>query len=720
MNTHSWLAEWSSWLWPNVAVHLWEATLFVGFVALGVRLLKRAPASTRYWFWLLAAVKLLIPSVLLAWLLSEIPSAAPSLAPPPLEQATDGAPASDPGRPLYEVLSPLLLTRPVVGQPVSAETHNELYCALTLTWLLGFVFFVVRWARGSLHLAWAVKISHGLVSSRETEILKRVRSWLLLKQDVDILISARVTEAGLWGIWRPTVLLPEEAACRLSDEELEAVLLHELLHVERRDNLAVILQKAITALLWFYPPAWLIDRKLFEERERACDEEVVRLKKSPETYVSGILKVARACVEQRLVGTSSIGGASLKRRMKHLLSAAAPRRLGTPERVLIIGLVAGLTVFSLGAGLVNRDAYAAWSSSANGYSLRIQTNREGIQEDASAVVRMSASECGPIVEEPMRNRRIGSTPPTITVQQVEQSPELPISFRNPRSSPLLITDARLRAMRVEEGGVFLLLPRVSLSNRTARRVTAVRLNFHHARLRRTVRAEMYQLDLEPHGSFSTDRMPGKSAQRFLHFGHGRLSPRNLQAADSGRRVFHPYVIYFPVEKTPADFTVEVLGVRFADGDTWGDVPSRFPRLPPRRPFPSQALSFGSPDAFDARPSSERVRVNEGEQRKKILNRLEPPCPSLAFSMGIDGSLVLEAAIGRDGSIQALRTIGGEPRLYRHVAASVVDAVKQWKYEPTFRQGKPVEVLTTITVKFVFDTPSGDRMTKRQSSRLVTM
>ena len=307
------------------------------------------------------------------------------------------------------------------------------------------------------------------------------------------------------------MILPEGAASRLSDEELEAVLLHELLHVERRDNLAVILQKAITALLWFYPLAWLIDRRLFEERERACDEEVLRLRQSPETYASGILKVARACVEQRLVGTSSIGGASLKRRMKHLLSTEPPRGLGAAERAVIIGLVAGLTVFSLGAGLVNRDAYAAWSSSTNRYSLGMQSSQEGILEDVSAVVHMSHSECGPMVEESMRNRRIGSPPPTITLQHIEQSPELPIAIQNPADSPLLITGSGLRAMKVEPGGVYLLLPRVSLSNRTARKITAVRLKFRHVPLRRTVHAEMYQLDLEPRGSFSTDRMPGKRA-----------------------------------------------------------------------------------------------------------------------------------------------------------------------------------------------------------------
>ena len=362
MNIHSWLSEWSSWLWPNLVVHLWEAALFIGLLALGIQLLKRAPASTRYWFWLLAAVKLLVPSVLLVWLVSEIPGEAPALTSPPLEQSNHGALTSAPARPVYEILQPLLLSPPPVAPPVSAVAHNELYCALTLTWLSGFVFFVVRWAKGSLSLSRAVRTSRRIVSSRETEILKRVRSQLQLTQDVVILVSDKVTEAGLWGIWRPTVLLPEGAASRLSDEELEAVILHELVHVKRRDNLAVVLQKAIFALLWFYPPVWLIDWKLFEERERACDEEVLRLRQSPETYISGMLKVVRACVEQRLVGTSSIGGSSLKRRMVYLLSTGLPRKLGILECALIIGFVAGLSLFSVCAGLMNRDVYAAWST----------------------------------------------------------------------------------------------------------------------------------------------------------------------------------------------------------------------------------------------------------------------------------------------------------------------------------------------------------------------
>ena len=519
MNMHSWLAEWSSWLWPNLVVHLWETTLLVGLVALGVRLLKRAPAGTRYWFWLLAAVKLVVPSVLLVGLVSEIPPVAQALSPPTLEQSTDGALTSNPGRPAYQVLEPLLLSPPPVAPPVSAAVHNELYCTLTLTWFAGFVFLVVRWAKGSFGLARAVRTSSRSASSRETEILKRVRSQLQLTQEVVILVSDKVTAAGLWGIWRPTVLLPEAAASRLSDEELEAVMLHELLHVERRDNLAIVLQKSLLALLWFYPLIWLLDKKLFEERERACDEEVVRLRQSPKTYISGILKIVRACVEQQLVGTSSIGGSGLKRRIRHLLSTETPSTLGVPERSLVIGLAAALCIFSGTAGLVNRDAYAALSPPQ-------QRTPGGV----SAVVRMSSRECGPI-EESMRYYHVSS-------RAQEQSPDLPIVFQNPTGSPLLITDARVKAMKVDEVGAYLVLPRIRFSSQTTKKITAVRLKFQHGLLRRTVHAEMYQLELEPHGAFSTDRMPGENAQRFLHRGLRYFPPRALLDQDPAKRVFH--------------------------------------------------------------------------------------------------------------------------------------------------------------------------------------
>ena len=62
-------------------------------------------------------------------------------------------------------------------------------------------------------------------------------------------------------------------------------------------------------------------------------------------------------------------------------------------------------------------------------------------------------------------------------------------------------------------------------------------------------------------------------------------------------------------------------------------------------------------------------------------------------------MVLEATIGGEGTIQDLKVVAGEPTVTTLAASTIMDAVKQWKYQPTFRQGKPVEVITPITVKF---------------------
>ena len=324
MEIHLWLEAWSRWLWPWILLHLWETTLFVGLVAAAVRLLRAAPARTRYFFWLAAAGKLIFPSIILGWLLWQNPPGAPGPSPPSLEEPVRGSRASASDRPIHRVLDPLVPSQLLVNTPQVEGVQVPLYGALMLIWLTGFLFLVVRWASPNLRLARAVRAGRKMGSSREMEILRQVRSWLALSREVQVVVSSRFTHAGLWGIRKPVILLPAGATGRMSDEELAAVMIHELVHLERRDNLVVLLQRVLTSLLWFYPPTWIIDKKLLEERERACDEEVLRLTRAPETYASGILKVVGACLDGRIAGASSIGGSSFKRRMADILSVQPP------------------------------------------------------------------------------------------------------------------------------------------------------------------------------------------------------------------------------------------------------------------------------------------------------------------------------------------------------------------------------------------------------------
>jgi protein TonB len=72
-------------------------------------------------------------------------------------------------------------------------------------------------------------------------------------------------------------------------------------------------------------------------------------------------------------------------------------------------------------------------------------------------------------------------------------------------------------------------------------------------------------------------------------------------------------------------------------------------------------------------------------------------PPLAKQARIQGVVLLEAVISKDGAIDNLRVISGHPLLTQ----AAIDAVKQWRYKPTLLNGEPVEVVTTITVNFAF-------------------
>jgi protein TonB len=64
-------------------------------------------------------------------------------------------------------------------------------------------------------------------------------------------------------------------------------------------------------------------------------------------------------------------------------------------------------------------------------------------------------------------------------------------------------------------------------------------------------------------------------------------------------------------------------------------------------------------------------------------------------MRVQGAVILDATIGKDGSIVNVKQVSGEPVLVR----AAVDAVKQWKYKPYYLNGEPVEITTQITVNF---------------------
>src|SRR4029077_8104902 len=97
-------------------------------------------------------------------------------------------------------------------------------------------------------------------------------------------------------------------------------LAHELCHVRHRDNLTAAIHMLVEALFWFYPPVWWLGARLIDERERACDEEVLHLGGEPQVYAEGILKVCKSYLETPMACVSGISGSDLKKRIMRIMA----------------------------------------------------------------------------------------------------------------------------------------------------------------------------------------------------------------------------------------------------------------------------------------------------------------------------------------------------------------------------------------------------------------
>ena len=95
------------------------------------------------------------------------------------------------------------------------------------------------------------------------------------------------------------------------------------------------------------------------------------------------------------------------------------------------------------------------------------------------------------------------------------------------------------------------------------------------------------------------------------------------------------------------------------------------------------------------PLHQRVRVSSGVMQSFVVSKVPPQYPQDARDQRIQGTVVLKAAIGKEGVVENLVLISGHPLL----APAAIEAVKQWKYQPYLLNGAPVEVETQISVNF---------------------
>ncbi|PYV90302.1 MAG: hypothetical protein DMG05_10895 [Acidobacteria bacterium] len=157
------------------------------------------------------------------------------------------------------------------------------------------------------------------------------------------------------GPWWLIIVLPESLPAHLRDSELEMLLLHELVHVRRRDNLISYFQMVLGSFFWFY----------LVERELACDEEVLRLGRSSDDYASNLWKVVRFCLGRSIAGVSLVTGSNLKRRIEKIMSGKIQAKLAWQHRMFLVGSVMSMIGLSLSIGVYSQGATGKLSGSVH-------------------------------------------------------------------------------------------------------------------------------------------------------------------------------------------------------------------------------------------------------------------------------------------------------------------------------------------------------------------
>jgi bla regulator protein blaR1 len=174
-----------------------------------------------------------------------------------------------------------------------------------------------------------------LREGREVEALRRVEHSGRIRKRIEILLSNTSLEPGIFGIARPALVWPEGLSEKLDDAHVEAILAHEVGHVRRRDNLFAAIHMLVEATFWFHPLVWYLGTRLVEEREIACDEEVLELGSDREVYAESILKICEFCMGSPLPCVPGITGADLKKRIVRIMTGRAARKLDFSRKLLL-------------------------------------------------------------------------------------------------------------------------------------------------------------------------------------------------------------------------------------------------------------------------------------------------------------------------------------------------------------------------------------------------
>lgn len=327
---------------------LWQGVLVTAIALGGLRALRHASSHQRYLFLLTMFGIMTVLPPLTFWL-TKIPDMVLAEAVSP-KQPRSGTYQTQPESPL----APQFETIPEVS--VSTLSSVAVPNGMEQSQRPGFTggysqqipgFLVVVWACGvcllslRLILGWIMmtRVRRTGLSAIQIQVPAMCTSLCLsmsVRSTVQVFESVIVQVPAVVGWFRPLILLPTRIVTGLSDEELRAILAHELAHIRRHDYLVNLGQLVVENLLFYHPVVWWLSYRIRQERENCCDDIAAQACGSRVTIARALATLAEINARTPAMLPAATGG-SLIQRIRRLLQTDAK-----PERFNCSGIVIGI------------------------------------------------------------------------------------------------------------------------------------------------------------------------------------------------------------------------------------------------------------------------------------------------------------------------------------------------------------------------------------------
>ena len=183
----------------------------------------------------------------------------------------------------------------VLQAPLSIEAFKDYFnhnLPLIVTiWVLGVALFILK-LLGSMSYIYYLKSRLNFPTDEYwNDMMHRLANKAGIKKSIELVESAIVRTPMVIGHLKPMILFPLGVINKLSAQEVEAILAHELAHVLRHDYIFNILQSVVEALFYFHPAVWWLSSQIRNERESACDEIAIDLINSKINFAKALVTI---------------------------------------------------------------------------------------------------------------------------------------------------------------------------------------------------------------------------------------------------------------------------------------------------------------------------------------------------------------------------------------------------------------------------------------------